>query len=127
MQRYAPHNGSKVCLNMRKNSNVLSPVILQTAKISIGGIIIFSIILLGIAGCLDTSVKSPGKPFFRIRADRCTSCEKCIPVCPPGIITKITVQEQPWPIIVIDTDKCIGCGECASACIYDALDKEFFE
>ena len=50
------------------------------------------------------------KPEIFLNRDNCTSCGRCVTVCPTGASTLSDRSST------IDRSKCIGCGKCAEAC-----------
>ncbi|MBO4391734.1 MAG: NADH-quinone oxidoreductase subunit NuoF [Clostridia bacterium] len=56
---------------------------------------------------------------YRILADKCKGCTKCMRNCPVGAISGEVKQPH-----VIDTSKCIKCGLCMSNCSFGAIVKE---
>ena len=61
-------------------------------------------------------------PQLMFRADRCTGCGACIPVCPVSAISfrKETPQGSSEPIVQNDRALCTGCGACVSVCPNEA-------
>ncbi|MEM2886322.1 MAG: 4Fe-4S binding protein, partial [Thermoproteota archaeon] len=55
-----------------------------------------------------------------VRAERCSKCAICLPVCPFGAlrIAEVGGKEQ----VVVEEAKCKGCGACVAACPSSALD-----
>ncbi len=64
---------------------------------------------------LTVSVGMPGDHHVRKAwiNDKCTACDKCIPVCPTEAI--------PNNLVIIDS-LCIGCGACEAVCHFDSID-----
>lgn len=50
--------------------------------------------------------------------EKCTSCGRCIDICPANAIFKR--GERAWKAF-IDKSKCLGCGECLCACNFGAI------
>ena len=48
--------------------------------------------------------------------DKCTTCGKCIEVCPVEAISKGAKK------YAIDAEKCVDCGACAGECPSEAID-----
>jgi NADH:ubiquinone oxidoreductase subunit F (NADH-binding)/NAD-dependent dihydropyrimidine dehydrogenase PreA subunit len=53
---------------------------------------------------------------YRVIADKCTGCQKCVSVCPTGAITG--PRSEPH---FLDLEKCIKCRACYEICRFDAI------
>ena len=53
---------------------------------------------------------------YRILADKCTGCQRCVSVCPTGAITG--PRSEPHNL---DEEKCIKCRSCYEICRFDAI------
>ena len=53
---------------------------------------------------------------YRVIADKCTGCQRCVSVCPTGAITG--PRSQPHNV---DLNKCIKCRACYEICRFDAI------
>jgi NADH:ubiquinone oxidoreductase subunit F (NADH-binding)/NAD-dependent dihydropyrimidine dehydrogenase PreA subunit len=53
---------------------------------------------------------------YRIVADKCTGCQRCVSVCPTGAITG--PRSEPHNL---DRSKCIKCRSCYEICRFDAI------
>jgi ferredoxin len=53
---------------------------------------------------------------YRVVAEKCTGCQRCVQECPVGAITG--PRSQPHNV---DLDKCIKCGACYEVCRFDAI------
>ena len=71
--------------------------------------------LLKCRWCSNAESMNPGAELGIIRS-LCNSCEKCLDVCPEGVITFDTRQT-----IRFDRGKCTLCGECVNVCPTNAL------
>lgn len=49
-----------------------------------------------------------------IEQEECGVCEKCVPVCPKGLIKRIGFK-------MIISDGCNKCGDCLNACPLGAI------
>ncbi len=58
-----------------------------------------------------------------IIAENCTSCSKCVKVCPYNAITVDVKNKQP---AVVNSAACSGCGTCAAECRFDAISMNHF-
>lgn len=54
--------------------------------------------------------------IYRIIADKCTGCQRCVRACPTGAITGPRAQPHN-----LDVEKCIKCGACYEVCKFDAI------
>jgi len=54
--------------------------------------------------------------IYKIIAENCTGCTRCVQVCPSEAITG--AKKEPH---VIDLSKCIKCGACYEVCKFDAV------
>ncbi len=63
---------------------------------------------------------------FKVVADKCIGCGKCMKNCPVDAITKTDyiAPGHKLPSVEIDTAKCIKCGVCMSNCKFGAIIKE---
>lgn len=53
---------------------------------------------------------------YRVIADKCTGCQRCVEVCPTGAITG--PKSEPHHL---DEDKCIKCRACYETCRFEAI------
>jgi NADP-reducing hydrogenase subunit HndC len=53
---------------------------------------------------------------YRVVADKCTGCQRCVRACPVNAISG--PRSQPHNL---DQDKCIKCGACYEVCKFDAI------
>jgi len=53
---------------------------------------------------------------YRVVADKCTGCQKCVSVCPTGAITGPRAEPHN-----LDASKCIKCRACYEICRFDAI------
>lgn len=53
---------------------------------------------------------------YRVDAELCWSCGKCVPVCPVGAISLTGKNSFGDAVALIDTTKCTGCGKCFNIC-----------
>jgi NADH:ubiquinone oxidoreductase subunit F (NADH-binding)/(2Fe-2S) ferredoxin len=58
----------------------------------------------------------PDLVVYRIIAEKCTGCQRCIPVCPTSAITG--AKSEPH---LLDAEKCIKCRACYEICRFDAI------
>ncbi len=63
---------------------------------------------------------------FKVIADKCIGCGKCIKNCPVDAISKTdyVAPGHKLPSVAIDTAKCIKCGVCMGNCKFGAIIKE---
>jgi NADH-quinone oxidoreductase subunit F len=54
--------------------------------------------------------------IYRILADKCTGCQRCVRVCPTGAITGPRSE-----LHNLDQSKCIKCRSCYEICRFDAI------
>jgi ferredoxin len=54
--------------------------------------------------------------IYRVVADKCTGCQRCVRACPVSAISG--PRSQPHNL---DQDKCIKCGACYEVCKFDAI------
>jgi ferredoxin len=54
--------------------------------------------------------------IYRVIADKCTGCQRCVQECPVDAITG--PRSQPHNV---DLEKCIKCGACYEVCRFDAI------
>jgi len=69
-----------------------------------------------------SNMEAPANTPVWVNEDRCKACDKCVSVCPAGVLVmRQEVHSTP--------DSCIGCTDCELACpdfaIYVADKKEF--
>ncbi|MBQ4617951.1 MAG: NADH-quinone oxidoreductase subunit NuoF [Clostridia bacterium] len=64
--------------------------------------------------------------MFKVEADKCIGCGKCVKNCPVDAIQKTdyVAPGHKLPSVAIDTDKCIKCGVCMANCKFGAIIKE---
>lgn len=73
------------------------------------------------AWCHNPETYSKEKQLMQ-RNQRCTSCGRCIPVCPVGA-RQIAFSDDGTPAgVKVERDKCIACGKCADACLSSAVE-----
>jgi NADH-quinone oxidoreductase subunit F len=53
---------------------------------------------------------------YRVVAEKCTGCQRCVKVCPTGAITG--PRSEPHNL---DQSKCIKCRSCYEICRFDAI------
>ncbi len=53
---------------------------------------------------------------YRVIAEKCTGCQRCVKVCPVGAISGPRAQPHN-----LDQSKCIKCGACYEVCKFDAI------
>ncbi len=53
---------------------------------------------------------------YRVVADKCTGCQRCVSVCPTGAITGPRAEPHN-----LDAEKCIKCRACYEICRFDAI------
>jgi len=76
-------------------------------------------------------MKSPENTPVWTNEDRCKACDKCVSVCPAGVLAmRQDVHSTLGSMItVVHPEACIGCTDCELACpdfaIYVADRKEF--
>jgi dihydroorotate dehydrogenase/Pyruvate/2-oxoacid:ferredoxin oxidoreductase delta subunit len=46
----------------------------------------------------------------------CIGCNLCVPICLPGAIAPIKVNDSANSVVAIDDEKCVGCGHCVHVC-----------
>lgn len=61
-----------------------------------------------------TYIKGVAK--IRLDVEKCTGCNRCVEVCPHGVLT---VDKR---VSFLDKDKCIECGGCMKNCPFDAIE-----
>ncbi len=63
---------------------------------------------------------------FKVIADKCIGCGKCMKNCPVDAISKTdyVAPGHKLPSVEIDTAKCIKCGVCMANCKFGAIVKE---
>jgi len=63
---------------------------------------------------------------FKVVADKCIGCGKCMKNCPVDAISKTdyVAPGHKLPSVEIDTAKCIKCGVCMGNCKFGAIIKE---
>ena len=78
-----------------------------------------------------SNMEAPANTPVWVNEDRCKACDKCVSVCPAGVLAmrqEITSTLGSM-IKVVHPDSCIGCTDCELACpdfaIYVAERKEF--
>lgn len=60
------------------------------------------------------TIKAPFRGFPILNSNTCTSCKKCIAVCPTNAIILD-------PVLSLDLGKCIQCGDCERECTEHAI------
>ncbi|MBR5134322.1 MAG: 4Fe-4S binding protein, partial [Clostridia bacterium] len=63
---------------------------------------------------------------FKVVADKCIGCGKCMKNCPVDAISKTdyVAPGHKLPSVAIDTAKCVKCGVCIGNCKFSAIIKE---
>lgn len=66
----------------------------------------------------------PELRLFRVRAERCTMCDRCREVCPRGAIRGdpfVSYRSDNRPYVILEK-KCDGCGLCVPVCPVEAIE-----
>ena len=78
-----------------------------------------------------SNMEAPSNTPVWVNEDRCKACDKCVSVCPAGVLAmrQEVTSTLGSMIKVVHPDACIGCTDCELACpdfaIYVADRKEF--
>ena len=78
-----------------------------------------------------SNMEAPANTPVWVNEDRCKACDKCVSVCPAGVLAmrQEVTSTLGSMIKVVHPDACIGCTDCELACpdfaIYVADRKEF--
>lgn len=62
----------------------------------------------------ESQTRFPQLSYFQ---EKCTGCERCLPLCPSGALRLVEPQKP----IQVDFSLCNDCGQCVGACIPQAL------
>ena len=78
-----------------------------------------------------SNMEAPTNTPVWVNEDRCKACDKCVSVCPAGVLAmrQEVTSTLGSMIKVVHPEACIGCTDCELACpdfaIYVADKKEF--
>ncbi|MCD6475863.1 MAG: glycyl-radical enzyme activating protein [Anaerolineaceae bacterium] len=68
--------------------------------------------------CHNPETQSPKKELYHY-SNRCSSCGRCVEVCPTGAST-MHIGADNKAVLVLDRSKCIACMKCVDACLSGA-------
>lgn len=69
-----------------------------------------------VPGPMSGTYSMPTRPTAQVNTDLCTSCGRCIAVCPTQAISLSLAGKA-----VVNTGVCQGCGACAAECPFGAI------